>query len=96
MLAPRQRARPNDPLIGGWLKWAIKLKSQRLVSRRQQECGGMPYGRLDVFWPEGIIRSFPLSEDNVSVGRSSGNTITLENNTISRYHFTIEIGRAHV
>ena len=49
----------------------------------------MPYGRLDVFWPEGIIRSFPLSEDNVSVGRSSGNTITLENNTISRYHFTI-------
>lgn len=49
----------------------------------------MVYGRLDVFGPDGSIKSFPLSSQNVSVGRSSGNTVMLDNSTISRYHFTI-------
>lgn len=49
----------------------------------------MVYGRLDVFGPEGGIKTFPLSSPNVSVGRSSGNTIMLDNSTISRYHFNI-------
>ncbi|HEX2621905.1 MAG TPA: FHA domain-containing protein, partial [Phototrophicaceae bacterium] len=47
----------------------------------------MAYGRLDVFWPDGKIENFPLAEDNVSVGRSTGNTIVLDTETISRYHF---------
>ena len=49
----------------------------------------MAYGRLDVFVPDGPIQTFPLSEKTVSVGRSTGNTIALDNNTISRYHFTL-------
>ncbi len=49
----------------------------------------MVYGRLDVFGPDGSIKSFPLSSPNVSVGRSSGNTVMLDNTTISRYHFSV-------
>jgi pSer/pThr/pTyr-binding forkhead associated (FHA) protein len=49
----------------------------------------MVYGRLDVFWADGMLKTYPLSESNVSVGRSSGNTIMLDTGTISRYHFTI-------
>ncbi|MBZ0281953.1 MAG: FHA domain-containing protein [Anaerolineae bacterium] len=49
----------------------------------------MAYGRLDVFWPDGMFKTFPLVENSVSVGRSSGNSIALETTTISRYHFSI-------
>lgn len=49
----------------------------------------MAYGRLDIFWPEGKIESFLLDSDTVSVGRASGNTIALDTDTISRYHFSI-------
>lgn len=49
----------------------------------------MAYGRLDVFWPDGQFMSYPLVENNVSIGRSSGNTIMLDTSTISRYHITI-------
>jgi len=49
----------------------------------------MAYGRLDVFWPDGNFKSYPLIENTVSVGRSTGNTIALDTNTISRYHFSI-------
>ncbi len=49
----------------------------------------MAYGRLDVFWPEGKIESFLLEGDTVSVGRAGGNTIALDTDTISRYHFSI-------
>jgi len=49
----------------------------------------MPYGRLDVFFPDGIIKSFLLNDDNISVGRSPGNTIALETDTISRYHMSL-------
>lgn len=49
----------------------------------------MAYGRLDVFWPDGTYETFTLAEDSISVGRSTGNTITLETDTISRYHMSI-------
>jgi len=49
------------------------------------------YGRLDVYWPDGLFRTFPLSEQSISVGRSSGNTIMLDNSTISRYHFSLTL-----
>ncbi len=49
----------------------------------------MAYGRLDVFWPDGLFMTFPLVENNVSLGRSTGNTIVLDTSTISRYHLTI-------
>ncbi len=47
----------------------------------------MAFGRLDVFWPEGQFMTFQLVENSISVGRSTGNTIALDTNTISRYHF---------
>lgn len=49
----------------------------------------MAYGRLDVFWPDGSFMTFPLVENNISVGRSTGNTIVLDTSTISRYHLSI-------
>jgi hypothetical protein len=56
----------------------------------------MAYGRLDVFWPDGTFKTYLLEEDNVSVGRSTGNTVSLETNTISRYHFSITHNDEHV
>ncbi|MCU0497966.1 MAG: FHA domain-containing protein [Anaerolineae bacterium] len=49
----------------------------------------MAYGRLDVFWPDGKFETFALDEATVSVGRSSGNTLMLDTDTISRYHITL-------
>ncbi len=49
----------------------------------------MAYGRLDVFWPDGEFHTFPLTEPNITVGRSSGSTIALESENISRYHFNL-------
>lgn len=49
----------------------------------------MAFGRLDVFWPDGQFMTFHLVENNISVGRSTGNTIVLDTSTISRYHLTI-------
>ncbi len=51
----------------------------------------MPYGRLDIFWPDGSIRSFMLDGPHTSVGRSSGSTLALDNTTISRYHFSLTV-----
>lgn len=56
----------------------------------------MPYARLDVFWPEGLIKTFFIAEPNVSVGRSSGNLVMLDNTTISRYHFSITLDKGQV
>lgn len=47
------------------------------------------YGRLDVYWPDGPIESFLLDKPEVALGRSSGNDITLDTTTISRYHIRI-------
>ena len=49
----------------------------------------MAYGRLDVFWPDGKFESFTLVDDSVSVGRATGNTVCLDTDSISRYHFSI-------
>jgi hypothetical protein len=49
----------------------------------------MVYGRLDVYWPDSEFNTFLLEDDSISVGRSSGCSITLDTDTISRYHFNI-------
>ena len=49
----------------------------------------MAYGRLDVFWPDGQFKTFLLSDPSISIGRSSGNTIPLETDTLSRYHSSL-------
>ncbi len=49
------------------------------------------YGRIDVYWPEGPIESFPLEKPVVAVGRSSGNDIMLDTTAISRYHLTLTL-----
>ena len=49
----------------------------------------MAYGRLEVFWPDGQFKTYALTEPSISVGRSSGNTIALDSNTLSRYHINI-------
>jgi predicted component of type VI protein secretion system len=49
----------------------------------------MAYGRLDVFWPDGMFKTFVLADATISIGRSPGNSIPLETDSISRYHMTI-------
>lgn len=49
----------------------------------------MAYGRLDVFFPDGMFKTFLLNTSPVSIGRSTGNTIALETETISRYHISL-------
>jgi hypothetical protein len=49
----------------------------------------MAYGRLDIFFPDGMFRTFLLANSPVSIGRSTGNTIPLDTDTISRYHLTL-------
>jgi hypothetical protein len=58
----------------------------------------MAYGRLDIFWPDGKFESHILDAASVSIGRSTGNTITLDTDTISRYHMSItfEEGQIYV
>ncbi len=51
----------------------------------------MAYGRLDVYWPDGKFETFSLEDNSISVGRSSGNTIALDTDTISRYHVSITL-----
>ncbi len=47
------------------------------------------YGRLDVFWPDGQFKTYLLTDSSISIGRSSGNAIPLETDTLSRYHSSI-------
>ena len=56
----------------------------------------MAYGRLDVYWPDGKFETFALEGTSISVGRSTGNTITLDTDTISRYHISITLEDRHV
>lgn len=49
----------------------------------------MAYGRLDVFFPDGVFKTFLLTTSPITVGRSTGSTIPLETDTISRYHFSL-------
>jgi len=47
------------------------------------------YGRLDIYWPDGRFESHMLNDPSVSIGRSTGSTIVLDTDTISRYHVSI-------
>lgn len=49
------------------------------------------YGRLDVYWPDGPIESYPLDKPTVAVGRSTGNDIALDTTAVSRYHISISL-----
>jgi len=49
----------------------------------------MAYGRLDVFWPDGLFKTYLLEADNISVGRAATSAIALDSDTISRYHLSI-------
>ncbi|MCK6576661.1 MAG: FHA domain-containing protein [Anaerolineae bacterium] len=49
----------------------------------------MTYGRLDVFLPDGQFKTFTLSDESVSIGRSSGSTIALDTEALSRYHASV-------
>ena len=48
----------------------------------------MPYGRIDVYWPDGPIESYQLNKPTTAIGRSTGNDIVLDTTAISRYHVT--------
>ncbi|MEP7290435.1 MAG: FHA domain-containing protein [Chloroflexota bacterium] len=49
----------------------------------------MAYGRLDVFWPDGLFKTYNLADSTVSIGRSNANSISLDTDTLSRYHSTL-------
>jgi pSer/pThr/pTyr-binding forkhead associated (FHA) protein len=49
----------------------------------------MAYGRLDVYWPDGPIESYLLEKPSIAIGRSPGNDIVLDANSVSRYHITL-------
>jgi pSer/pThr/pTyr-binding forkhead associated (FHA) protein len=56
----------------------------------------MMYGRLDVYWPNGPSESYPLEKQIVAIGRSTGNDITLDATSVSRYHITISYENGQV
>lgn len=47
------------------------------------------FGRFDVTYPDGRTETYALQGETVSVGRGATNTIALDTDTISRYHFSI-------
>ncbi len=49
----------------------------------------MAYGRLDIYWPDGQIETHLLTQATISVGRSSTSSISLDTDTVSRYHFSL-------
>lgn len=49
------------------------------------------YGRLDVYWPDGPIESYPLSKPVIAIGRSTGNDVVLDTTAVSRYHISISL-----
>jgi pSer/pThr/pTyr-binding forkhead associated (FHA) protein len=56
----------------------------------------MMYGRLDVYWPNGPSESYRLEKQIVAIGRSTGNDITLDATSVSRYHITISYENGQV
>jgi pSer/pThr/pTyr-binding forkhead associated (FHA) protein len=51
----------------------------------------MPYGRLDVFWPDGSLKSYTLEDPSISVGGADDNEIALGTDRVALYHFRILI-----
>jgi hypothetical protein len=52
---------------------------------------GMTYGRLDVYLPSGEFRTYPLTDERISIGRSPGSTIPLDTDSLSRYHASLTV-----
>lgn len=48
-----------------------------------------PYGRLDIFWPDGHLETFVLRESQVTVGRASGNTVVLDTDGVDINHLLL-------
>jgi pSer/pThr/pTyr-binding forkhead associated (FHA) protein len=46
----------------------------------------MAYGRLDIYFPDGAYKTYPLSAARISLGRSAENTLHIENPTIAPTH----------
>lgn len=44
------------------------------------------YGRLDVFFPDGLFKTYLLSDPNTTLGRANTSTIPIDDETLSRYH----------
>lgn len=49
-----------------------------------------PYGKLEIFWPDGRFEAYVLTTDSVTIGQGEGNTIRLDTETLSRYHACID------
>lgn len=47
------------------------------------------YGRLDIFFPDGLFKTVLLTDPNSTIGRAPTSTIPLEDDTLSRYHVNI-------
>lgn len=48
-----------------------------------------PYGRLEIYWPEGPVENFILAKETVAIGRQTGNDLVLDRKGVSRYHVTL-------
>jgi hypothetical protein len=51
----------------------------------------MAYGRLDVYLPGGEFKTYPLTDERISIGRSPGSTIPLDTDSLSRYHASLTV-----
>ncbi len=49
------------------------------------------YGRLDVFFPDGLFKTYLLTDPNTTIGRSNTSTIPIDDETLSRYHVNITL-----
>ncbi|MCU0475085.1 MAG: FHA domain-containing protein, partial [Anaerolineae bacterium] len=48
-----------------------------------------PYGRLDIFWPDGRLETFMLRDSQVTIGRSVGCTLVLDVDGVDENHVLI-------
>lgn len=44
------------------------------------------FGRFEIYWPDGPVESFVLSNEVIAIGRSTGNDLVVDRNGVSRYH----------
>lgn len=49
-----------------------------------------PYGRLDIFWPEGRLETFVLREDTVRVGRDADSDLVVEHDGVDALHIRLD------
>ncbi|WP_343423038.1 hypothetical protein [Candidatus Flexifilum breve] len=55
------------------------------------------YGRLDVFFPDGLFKTYLLTDPNTTIGRSNTSTIPIDDETLalSRQYHAEEQRRVH-